>query len=110
MRFDPLALNHFGLRGPHFQAVLKEFATILVTRPEGCVLLQGPFTLTHNGALHKILRTRGSCLTWTSQREHANQLVRGMHAFYDSATFAMPWGDRGQLREGGCSAHSMAAN
>jgi hypothetical protein len=24
----PLALNHFGLRGSHFQAVLKEFATI----------------------------------------------------------------------------------
>ncbi len=35
MRFVPLAVNHFGLRGPHFQAVLKEFATIVVTKPEG---------------------------------------------------------------------------
>ncbi len=34
MRFVPLALNHFGLRGSHFQAVLKEFATIVVTKPE----------------------------------------------------------------------------
>jgi hypothetical protein len=32
MRFVPLALNHFGMRGSHFQAVLKEFATIVVTR------------------------------------------------------------------------------
>ena len=30
MRFVPLALNHFGLRGPHFQGVLKEFAMIVV--------------------------------------------------------------------------------
>jgi len=28
-----LALNHSRLRGPHFQAVLKEFASILVTKP-----------------------------------------------------------------------------
>ena len=35
MRFVPLALNHFGMRGPHFQAVLNEFAAIVVTRPEG---------------------------------------------------------------------------
>jgi hypothetical protein len=57
MRFVPLALNYFGLRGPHFQAVLKEFAKILVTKPEGCSLLHGLFALTHSGALHKILRT-----------------------------------------------------
>jgi hypothetical protein len=76
----------------YFQAVLMEFATILVTTPEGCVLLKGPFAFTHNGALHKILRTCGSCLTWTSQREHANQLVRGMQKLYDSNTFEMLWG------------------
>jgi hypothetical protein len=34
-----LALNHLGLRGGHFTAVLKEFATILVTRPGGYALL-----------------------------------------------------------------------
>ena len=89
MRFIPLALNHFGLRGPHFQAVLKEFATIVVTRPEGCSLLRGPFALTHAGALHKILRSWGSSLTWATQREHAGQIVRGLHAFYDSAALAM---------------------
>ena len=96
MRFIPLALNHFGLRGPHFQAALKEFATIVVTRPEGCALLRGPFALTLSGALHKILRSWGSCLTWTAQREHAWQIVRGLQAFYDSASFAKIWG-----REGG---------
>jgi hypothetical protein len=70
MRFVPLALNHFGMRGPHFHAMLKEFATIVVTKPEGCSLLRGPFALTHSGALHKILRCWGSCLTCITQREH----------------------------------------
>ncbi len=56
-RLVPLALNHLGLRGGHFAAVLKEFATILVTRPGGCALLQGPFALSINGALLKILNT-----------------------------------------------------
>ncbi len=87
MRFVPLALNHFGLRGPHFQAVLKEFATIAVTRLEGCSLLRGPFALTHSGALHKIMRVWGSLLTWTAQREHASQIVRGLQSFYDSSAF-----------------------
>ncbi len=63
MSFVPLSLNHFGLRGPHFQAVLKEFATIVVTKLEGCSLLQGPIALTHSGARHKSLRCWGSCLT-----------------------------------------------
>jgi hypothetical protein len=101
MRFVPLALNHFGLRGPHFQVVLKEFATIVVTRPEECPLLQGPFALTHSGALLKILRSRGSCLTWVAQREHVSQLVRGMQAFYDSASFVISWEGGGQLGDGG---------
>ncbi len=100
MRFVPLALNHFGLRGPHFQAVLKEFATIVVTKPEGCSLLQGSFALTHFGALHKILRCWGSCLMWIAQREHAGQIVRGLHAFYDFAAFAMNW-EREKEWEGG---------
>ena len=33
MRFVPLAMNHFGLRGPHVHGVLKEFAIIVATRP-----------------------------------------------------------------------------
>jgi hypothetical protein len=62
-RLIPLALNHLGLRGGHFQTMLKEFATILVTRPDGYSLLQGPFALSVHGALHKILNTWGSRLT-----------------------------------------------
>jgi hypothetical protein len=63
IRFVPLAFNHMGMRGPHFQTVLQEFATIMVTKPEGYSLLQGPFVVTHTGALHEILRTWGSCLS-----------------------------------------------
>jgi hypothetical protein len=62
--------------------MLKEFATILVTRLGGCSLLQGPFALSINGALNKILNTWGSRLTWTVQREHAAQIVGAMDAFY----------------------------
>jgi len=92
MRFVPLALNPFGLRGPYFQAVIEEFATILVTEPGGCSLLQGPFGLAHSGALHKIMRAWGSRLAMVAQRQHASQLVRGMHAFYASSTLMMQWG------------------
>jgi hypothetical protein len=80
--------------------VLKEFGTIVVTGPEGCSLLQGPFALTHSRALHKILRCWGSCLTWTTQREHAGQIVRDLHAFYDSIAFVMNWARDGDW-EGG---------
>ncbi len=65
--------------------MLKEFATILVTRSGGCSLLQGPFALYINGALHKILDTWGSRLAWTAQREHAAQIVGAMDAFYAGA-------------------------
>jgi hypothetical protein len=51
MRLIPLAMNHLGLRGPHFQTILKEFATSVVTNPAGCSLLQGPFAISHKGAL-----------------------------------------------------------
>jgi hypothetical protein len=83
-RLVPLALNHLGLRGGHFNAVLKEFATILVTRLGGCALLQGPFALSINGAFLEILNTWGSRLTWTAQREHAARIVASMDTFYAS--------------------------
>ena len=95
MRLVPLALNHLGLRGPHFQAVLKEFASILVTKPEGCSLLKGPFALTHSGALQLIIRTWGARITWTAQREHAGQILRGLQAFHDGVAFARNWGGGG---------------
>ena len=88
-RLIPLALNHMGLRGGHFQAMLKEFATIMVTRSGGCSLLQGPFALSINGALHKILNTWGSRLSWTVQREHAAQIVGAMDDFYAGAHFLL---------------------
>jgi len=90
MRFVSLALNHLDLRGPHFQATLKElFATILVTKPEGCSLLRDSFALTPSGSLHKI-HMWGTRLTWTAQREHASQTVRGMQSFFDSDAFMKP--------------------
>ena len=86
-RLIALALNHLCLRGGNFHDILKEFATILVTRPGGCSLLQGPFALSINDALHKILNTWGSLLTWTAQREHAAHIVGAMDAFYAGAHF-----------------------
>ena len=72
--------------------MLKEFATIMVIRLEGCSLLQGPFALSHSGALRKIMRSWGSLLTWTAQREHASQIVREVQSFYDSTVLVMNWG------------------
>ena len=55
--FIPLAMSHFELRGGHFNAVLKEFASLMVMRPSGCSLMKGPFALSLNGALRKVLET-----------------------------------------------------
>ncbi len=49
--------------------------------------MQGPFALSLNGALRKILNTWGSRLTWTSQREHAAQIVGGMDAFLSTVSY-----------------------
>ena len=52
----PLAMNHFGLRGGHyFNVALKKFASLLVLRPSGCSLIKGPFALSLNGTLRKIM-------------------------------------------------------
>jgi len=91
-RFLPLAMNHFGLRGGHFNAALKEFASQLVLRPSGCPLMKGPFALSVNGALRKILEHWGSRLTWTVQRQHVAQLISGMEAFHSSASFLSSYG------------------
>ena len=101
VRFVPLALNHMRLRGPHFQAVLKEFASILVTKPEGCSLLRGPFALTHSGALKKIMCTSGARITWTTQREHDGQILRGLQAFHDGVAFSRGWAGLGGNGDGG---------
>ena len=100
MRFIPLALNHLGLRGTYFEAVLKEFASILVTKPDGCSLLRGPFALTHTGALKKIMRTWGARITWTAQREHEGKILRGLQAFHDGVAFSRGWAGLGGNGDG----------
>ena len=91
-RFIPLAMNHFGLMGGHFNAALKEFASQLVLRPSGCPLMKGPFALSMNGALRKILESWGSRLTWTVQRQHAAQIISGMESFHAAASFLDSFG------------------
>jgi len=86
-RFVPLALNHLGMRGGHFNAVLNEYATTLVTRPSGCPLMKGPFALSLKGALRKILNTWGARLTWTAQRQHAAQTLHSMDTFFSCSSF-----------------------
>jgi hypothetical protein len=85
-------MNHFGFRGGHFNASLKEFASLLVLRPSGCPLMKVPFALSMNGVLRKILDSWGSRLTWTVQRQHAAQLISGMEAFHASASFLGSYG------------------
>ena len=50
-RFVPFALNQFGRRGPHANALLLEFASSLVLRSGGCHLTRGPFAMTESQAL-----------------------------------------------------------
>jgi hypothetical protein len=57
MRFIRLAMNHFGLRGSHFNAALREFAIHLVMRPSRCSVVRELFDLALNGALRKILNS-----------------------------------------------------
>jgi len=93
-RLIPLALNHLGLRGGHIQAMLKEFATILVTRPRGSLSSKAPSpspltALSTRGALASHGRPKGnmrprlwelwmpfmlvpiSCLYWTRWRQES---------------------------------------
>ncbi len=86
-RFIPLDLNHLGMWGGHLQAVLKEFATSLIIKPGGCALFQGPFALSLNGALRKVLYTWGSPLPRTAQREHAAYITAGMGVFHACSAF-----------------------
>ncbi len=64
-------------------------------------MLKDPFALTHTGALNTILRTWGARITWTAQREHASQILRGVQTFHDGAAFTMRWGELGGIGMGG---------
>ena len=59
------------------------------------MLLQGPFALSINGALHKILDTWGSRLTWTAQREYGAHIIGAMDAFFAGAHFLFVQDPRG---------------
>ena len=41
-RFIPLVMNHFGLRAGHFNAVLKELASLLASLLTPCVPVDAP--------------------------------------------------------------------
>ena len=89
-RLVPLEMNHFSLRGGHFNALLKEIATILVTCPKRCPLMNGPFALSMKGSLRKILQSWGSRLTWIDQRQHAAHIVDGIDSYlYNSSFFSV---------------------
>ena len=54
--------------------------------------MKGPFALSMNGALRKILETWGSKITWTVQRQHEAQIMSGMEAFHSSASLLGSYG------------------
>jgi len=86
-RFIPLAMNQCGRRGPHFEAILREHASILVKHPYGCRLLQGPFAVPPTVVLAKVLSAWGARLTWTAQREYAAQIIRAVETHKAASYF-----------------------
>ncbi len=80
-------MNQCGRRGPHFEAILREHASILVKRPSGCRLLQGPFAVPPTVALAKVLSAWGARLTWTAQREYATQIIRAVETHKAASDF-----------------------
>jgi hypothetical protein len=95
-RFIPLAMNQFGRRGPHFEAVLREHASLMIKRPSGCRLLQGPLAVPPTVALSKVLSAWGARLTWTAQREYAAQIVKAVETHKAAASFSTTFGGLGQ--------------
>jgi len=87
------------MRGGHFNASLKEFATTLATKPSGCSLMKGPFALSMKGALRRILNAWGARLTWSAQRQHAAQALHSMKPFYSCASF-LSYADQGFAASG----------
>ena len=72
--FIPLAVNHCGRRGPHFNAILNQFASLVVSRPRGCRLPREPSAQTSTSAMGTILTRWGARITWVvQQREFSAQ-------------------------------------
>ena len=99
-RFIPLVMNQCGKRGPHFQALLLECASLLVKRSSGCRLLQGPFAVPPSVALSKVLNCWGARLTWAAQKKHAAQVIRGVESKKSDATFILSAAGRGDAMPG----------
>jgi hypothetical protein len=87
----PLVIDHFGKRGPHFEAILWEFASILIKSSSGCRLMQGRFAISPTVALAKIISCSSTRLAWTSNREHVAQIIRAIenHKCVASFTFSL---------------------
>jgi hypothetical protein len=77
-RFIPLAINQCGRKGPYFEAILREHASLMIKRSSGCCLLHGPFFVPPTIALAKVLSTWGARLTWAAQRKHAAQIIKAL--------------------------------
>ena len=88
-RLVPFALNQFGRRGPHANALLLEFASSLVLRSGGCPLTSGPFAMTDSQALHHIVGIWGARITWMAEREHAARVLSSIQSS-DSALVPGP--------------------
>ena len=100
-RFIPLAMNQFGRRGPHFEATLREHASLLIKRPSGCRLLQGPLAVPPTVALAKVLSAWGTRLTWTAQREYAAQIIKAVETHKAASAFSTAIGGFSQMDKGG---------
>jgi hypothetical protein len=61
--------------------------------------MQRPVALSMNGALRKILHTRGSKLTWIAQRQHVPQIPGGMDTFLAGASFMSAFGQDSNVEE-----------
>ena len=59
-RFTPLAMDQCGRIGLHSEAILREHASLMIRRPYGCRLLQGPFAVPPHVALVKVLSAWGA--------------------------------------------------
>jgi hypothetical protein len=86
-RFIPLALNQCGRRGPYFEAILREHASLVIKRPSGCRPLHDHFAVPRTVALAKVLSTWGTRLTWAAQREHAIRIIRAVETHKTTIAF-----------------------
>ena len=64
----------------------------------------------NTGALKKIFCFWGARITWTTQREHVGQILRGHQAFHDGVAFSRGWVELGGNGDGGLIALGALIN